>query len=239
MSVPLFIFAATVCRVFEDYDLDPVKSLAKILAYQSEESKLDGTYLPVLNRISANYGEKRKRELVKEFRDVLLGIPKGLINTQLDRLHSVLQIPDYEAIPVRLFHLSFQEFLLDVNTREKTSFWVVEKEMHQKIVVQCLTVMRRCLKKKMCKLEIEGMQRAEIDRDPINRFISPELQYFYRYWVQHPAQGKDLISRMDYFLFIYFFSILQEHLLHWAEVMSILGYASEIMQGIERLQSLI
>lgn len=71
MSVPLFIFAATVCRVFEDYDLDPVKSLAKILAYQSEESKLDGTYLPVLNRISANYGEKRKRELVKEFRDVV------------------------------------------------------------------------------------------------------------------------------------------------------------------------
>ncbi|OJJ81248.1 NACHT and WD repeat domain-containing protein [Aspergillus glaucus CBS 516.65] len=252
MSVPLFIFAATVCRVFEDYDLDPVKSLAEILEYQSEESKLDGTYLPVLNRLSANHGEKRKRELVKEFQDVvgtiiilesplsiislskLLGIPKGLINTRLNRLHSVLQIPDHETMPVRLFHLSFREFLLDTNTREKTPFWIDEKEMHQKIAVQCLTVMFRCLKKNMCNLESEGMQRTEIDRDSINRFIPPELQYSCRYWTQHLAQGKDPISKMDNaFLF------LQEHFLHWAEVMCILGYASEIVQGIERLQSLI
>lgn len=252
MSVPLFIFAATVCRVFEDYDLDPVKSLAEILEYQSEESKLDGTYLPVLNRLSANHEEKRKRELVKEFQDVvgtiiilesplsiislseLLGISKGLINTRLNRLHSVLQIPDHETMPVRLFHLSFREFLLDTNTREKTPFWIDEKEMHQKIVVQCLTVMFRCLKKNMCNLESEGMQQTEIDRDSINRFIPPELQYSCRYWTQHLAQGKDPISKMDNA-----FSFLQEHFLHWAEVMCILGYASEIVQGIERLQSFI
>lgn len=49
MSVPLFTFAATVCRVFEDAQWDPVDSLAEILAYQNEESKLDRTYLPILN----------------------------------------------------------------------------------------------------------------------------------------------------------------------------------------------
>lgn len=137
-------------------------------------------------------------------------------------------------MPVRLFHLSFREFLLDTNTREKTPFWIDEKEMHQKIAVQCLTVMFRCLKKNMCNLESEGMQRTEIDRDSINRFIPPELQYSCRYWTQHLAQGKNPISKMDNA-----FSFLQEHFLHWAEVMCILGYASEIVQGIERLQSFI
>ncbi|GES63346.1 WD domain protein [Aspergillus terreus] len=46
MSVPLFVFAATICRLLEDHNLDPEQCLTEILKYQSQESKLDGTYLP-------------------------------------------------------------------------------------------------------------------------------------------------------------------------------------------------
>jgi hypothetical protein len=59
MSVPLFIFAATVCCLFEDYNLDPVQCLSEILKYQSQESKLDGTYLPVLDRLVSKYSGMR------------------------------------------------------------------------------------------------------------------------------------------------------------------------------------
>ncbi|KAL3469675.1 hypothetical protein BJX99DRAFT_268041 [Aspergillus californicus] len=37
MSVPLFIFAATICRLFEDHDLDPVQCFTEILKYKNEE----------------------------------------------------------------------------------------------------------------------------------------------------------------------------------------------------------
>ncbi|KAA8641922.1 uncharacterized protein ATNIH1004_010861 [Aspergillus tanneri] len=54
MSVPLFIFAATVCRIFEDPQWHPADSLNEILSHQSDNSRLDGTYLPVLNRLLIN-----------------------------------------------------------------------------------------------------------------------------------------------------------------------------------------
>jgi hypothetical protein len=50
MAVPLFIFAATVCRFVGDPRWDPKKRLATILESQtaSQASKLDRTYLPIL-----------------------------------------------------------------------------------------------------------------------------------------------------------------------------------------------
>lgn len=54
LSVPLFIFAATICRIFEDPQWHPADSLAEILAHQNEGSRLGGTYLPVLKRIFVN-----------------------------------------------------------------------------------------------------------------------------------------------------------------------------------------
>jgi hypothetical protein len=50
VSVPLFIVAATMCRLFEDHNLDPEECLAEILN-RNQESQLDGTYLPVFSRL--------------------------------------------------------------------------------------------------------------------------------------------------------------------------------------------
>ena len=54
MPVPLFIFAATMCRFIKDQtDWDPVGKLVKVLQYQSAGSliQLQQTYLPVLAQI--------------------------------------------------------------------------------------------------------------------------------------------------------------------------------------------
>ncbi|OQE36875.1 hypothetical protein PENCOP_c011G00746 [Penicillium coprophilum] len=71
LSTPLFIFAATACRLFEDPHWDPVESLAEILRYRIDGSKLDGIYLPVLSRLLNGQSEKQKRQLVQEIRAVL------------------------------------------------------------------------------------------------------------------------------------------------------------------------
>ncbi|GLA66724.1 hypothetical protein AtubIFM54640_009308 [Aspergillus tubingensis] len=255
MSVPLFIFAATVCRVFEDYDLDPEQSLTKILEYQNEESKLDGTYLPVLQRLSTHSG-KRHKMIVEEFQEVIgtiiileaplsvsslseiLGIRRSTINTRLGRLHAVLNIPGDETKPVGLFHLSFRDFLLDPETREKTDFWIDGGLTHRKLAVKCLEIMRSRLKRNMCNLPYEGFERTEINADtvgkPVKGFIPSELEYCCRYWIRHIAQCKDPVELADEI-----HAFFREHFLHWAEVMCLLGYASEIVGNIETLQSMI
>ncbi|GLA98339.1 hypothetical protein AtubIFM57143_006280 [Aspergillus tubingensis] len=250
MSVPLFIFAATVCRVFQDPDLDPVQSLREILEYQNEESKLDGTYLPVLQRLPTHSG-KRKQMIVNEFREVvgtivilesplsvaslseMLGIPTRVINIRLSRLHAVLNIPDDNVMPVGLFHLSFRDFLLDPETREKTEFWIDGKQAHRRLAMKGLEVMQRKLKKNICNLPYEGFARHDIKPETIHHNITPELEYSCRYWTLHLVQGESsetLLPDVD--------SFLRKHFLHWAEVMCVLGHASEVVDNIQMLRSL-
>jgi hypothetical protein len=116
-------------RIFEDPQWDPMYSLHKILEHRKDGSSLDGTYLPVLNRLLNRQGEKQKRQLIQEYKQVvgaivllesplsvislskLIGVPEKVVRLRLNQLHSVLSVPDDDTLPVRLFHLSFRDFL--------------------------------------------------------------------------------------------------------------------------------
>jgi hypothetical protein len=252
MSVPLFIFAATMCRLLEDPQWDPVDSLTEILTHQSNESNLDRTYLPVLDRLLIKQNETKEKQLVKEFQDVVgaiivletplsvvslarfLGVSGRFINIRLGSLHSVLSVPDDETLPVRLLHLSFRDFLVDPKSRNKTLFWVDEKEMHRKLTGQCLKIMGRSLKKNICNLPFDSTQCTEIDAHLINRYLPSELQYSCRYWSQHLSQSKDPPTELNNA-----FVFLEKHFLHWVEAMSILDIVSEVVGVLDTLQSLI
>ncbi|GLA33115.1 hypothetical protein AnigIFM63326_002394 [Aspergillus niger] len=251
MSVPLFIFAATLCRLFEDYNLDPAQCLTEILKYQNHESKLDGTYLPVLDRLVSNYNGTTQKQLIQGVREVvgtiillesplsitslskLMGISTQSIHARLNSLHSVLYIPNNDTVPVRLFHQSFRDFLLDPSTRGKTPVWVDEKEMNQTIFTSCLSVMREDLKKNICSLESYGSKRSDIDLKSIDHYLLPELQYSCRYWIHHLARSKDPMSQVNDIL-----TFLKEHFLHWLESMSILGITSEAIIAVNSLLQL-
>ncbi|KAI9373897.1 WD domain protein, partial [Aspergillus egyptiacus] len=252
MSVPLFIFAATICRLFKDHNLDPEQCLLEILKYQNQESRLDGTYLPVLDRLVSRYSGTRQLQLIQEVREVigtiillesplsvtslskLMEIPVSSIHARLNSLHSVLNIPSDETLPVRLFHLSFRDFLLDSSTRDKTPFSVDKEEMNQILSDRCLSVMRKKLKKNICNLKSYGTERSDIDPKSISYYLQPELQYSCRYWIHHLADSESPRSRLDIIQ-----EFLNEHFLHWVEVMSILGVVSEVLGSISTLQELL
>ncbi len=135
MAVPLFIFAATMCRFIGDHsDWDSVGKLVKVLHYQSAGSltQLEKTYVPVLNQIlQDNPTRSEKESRIQEFRNivdsivilfeplfraslaVLLGTSRTAIDRRLHTLHSVLRVPTDPKSPVRPFHLSFRDFLVD------------------------------------------------------------------------------------------------------------------------------
>ncbi|KAJ5343379.1 NACHT and WD40 domain protein [Penicillium brevicompactum] len=251
LSTPSFIFAATICRVFEDPQWDPLDSLTEILNNRNEKSQLDGTYLPVLNRLLQQQREKQKEQLIQEFREVvgtivilkyplsivslskLTGLSERRIELRLDSLHSVILIPENKTMAVRPFHLSFGDFLLDPETRKKTPLWVDERETHQRLTTQCLSVCQ-LLRRNICGLLSDGTQRVDIDIQTINHCLPAQLQYSCRFWAQHLIQSKDPNSALqDAFLF------LRKHFLHWMEAMSILGVASEVIGVINMLQSVI
>ena len=88
----------------------------------------------------------------------LMKIPRMSANARLNSMHSILNIPNDEAMPIRLFHLSFRDFLLDPSTRDKTPFWVDEEEMNQKLTIYCLSAMNDRLEKNICNFPSYGIE---------------------------------------------------------------------------------
>jgi hypothetical protein len=177
--------------------------LEDIFEYEDAEFKLDAVYLPILTRVCSKYDEFGKKKQFQQVQELvsaivlfenplsiislsgLIGIPTKKIKTSLNSLHSVLNIPIDETMPIRLFHLSFRDFLLDEKTRDKTAFWIDEKSTHGRLTTQCLRMMSNNLKKNICNLSDYALGPEEIGADIINEHIPPELQYSCRYWVYH------------------------------------------------------
>ncbi|KAF2729521.1 hypothetical protein EJ04DRAFT_537814 [Polyplosphaeria fusca] len=194
LAVPLFIFAATVCRYIGTKSGDPERYLRKVLGYEkSTFSQLDRTYLPILEQLLAEQEEDEKKAWLQVFRKLvgsivvlesplsiislarLLQVPQKEIACRLDALHSVLSVPDNQNIPVRLLHLSFRDFLVDHQRQSKSQ----PDGLHQNI----------------CNLAAPGTMRSEIDEGTITGYLSPELQYACRYWVSHLKQKRSLIRQ--------------------------------------------
>ncbi|KAF1937030.1 hypothetical protein EJ02DRAFT_306486, partial [Clathrospora elynae] len=254
LAVPLFIYAATVCRYVSTKGCNPKAYLDKVLQYQkSTFSQLDRTYLPVLDQLLVEQ-EDDKEEWLHAFRDVvgsivvlesplstsslacLLQVPQEEVKFRLDSLHSVLSIPNSQDVPIRLLHLSFRDFLVDPQKQGKSPFWVDEKITHKKLASRCLDLMSKAsgLRQDMCRLSGPGVLRHEIKEELVASSLLPDLQYACRYWASHLKQSQQNIVDGDTtHLF------LQNHLLHWLEAMSLMRESSKCANFIESLQALV
>jgi hypothetical protein len=165
MAVPLFIFAATVCRFIEDRVwLDPRAQLETFLQHASAVSgmeSLDNTYLPILSQLAVPSKAAQQR-LHDEFRNVVgtivivaeplsanslsrvLGLPRSTIDRRLMSLHSVFRVPESPELPIKMLHLSFRDFLLNPDKRNTPhkcdidQFWIDERAAHASLADRCL-----------------------------------------------------------------------------------------------------
>ncbi|KAJ6055864.1 hypothetical protein N7444_004962 [Penicillium canescens] len=253
MSAPLFISAATICRYIENSEWDPKLRLAEFLTDQAKYiSRMDKTYLPILTRLlddqESDESEQQQQQLLQEFQNtvgviVLLAVPLSInalsqflgigadkISNLLDLFRSVLSIPGDRNQPVRILHLSFQDFLV----QSKTKFLVDKPKKHKDIAKFCLKTMRSHLQKDICNLASPRTHRADIDPQHIRQYLPPDLQYSCRYWIHHLEKSQALSSEIeDVRLF------LQKHFLHWVEAMSLLGLTSEVVKIINLVQTAI
>ncbi|PMD31742.1 HET-domain-containing protein [Hyaloscypha variabilis F] len=256
MSVPLFIFATTICRFLEDPAwYNPASQLQKLLDYQAtscaELDKLSCTYLPVLAQLVAGKSEAQKERLLEDFRNIvgaivllaeplsatalskLLNIPLSIIQRQLQTLHSVLSIPARADAPIRTFHLSFHDFLIDPAKKSTNNFWIDEQAAHKRLAARCIQLLsvNKVLKKDICNLQQPGISFAQVDRQTIDKYLPPEVQYACLYWVYHlelcniSVQDKDQVH-----------TFLQTHFLHWLEALCLIGNMHKSISMIEALR---
>lgn len=255
MAVPLFIFAATVCRFLADRRCgNPDKQLQEVLKYRtrSQESQLDATYLPVLNQLVVGLPIRQRENALQEFRVIvgsivilasplstcalaqMLSVSKDTIDDRLDLLHSVLSIPPSSSSPVRLLHLSFRDFLVDAEKCGKNPFWVDEKYSHGKMAANCLRVMNERLRTDICDVNASGTSRLTLNPQKVDACLPPEVQYACLHWVYHLQHARDQVSDGGPVC-----DFLIRHFLHWMEALSLMGRASESLGIINALQSLL
>lgn len=252
---PLFIFAATVCRFLADRRSGaPNTKLRKVLQYRtkSQESKFDATYLPVLDQMVNGLSEREHKEALEEFRTIVgsiivlvrplststlaavLQVSQDTIDTRLDLLHSVLDIPPSSNLPVKPLHLSFRNFLLDPEKKGRSQFWVEETEMHRQMTKNCLRILNNSLRKDICEVRWPGTLRESIDPKVINKKLPPEVQYACQYWTYHLQESRDGLHKDGPV-----HNFLQLHSLHWLEALCLLRKGGKALGCIIILLSLV
>ena len=67
-------------------------------------------------------------------------------------------------IPIRIYHLSFRDFLVNPAKRTTNEFWVDEIKYHERITKRCLELMSSGhLTRDICNLKMPGKNRIEVD----------------------------------------------------------------------------
>ncbi|GKU16752.1 unnamed protein product, partial [Fusarium langsethiae] len=247
LAVPLFIFAATVCRFIDDRNRNsPRVQLRKVLDYGSKGhvSQLDRTYGPVLDSLIADVSEDGKEEIIKDFKMIvgsivmlanplsvsalsqLLEVDPEVVDNRLDTLHSVLSVPLRRKELVRLLHLSF----LDYPITKESEFRVDKRHAHQTLAKHCLRVMWGGLRENICGLSFPGMRRSTVDSSELEEHIPAQVQYACMYWVYHQMEGDPGLNDSEKV-----YDFLTTHFLHWLEAMSLLGRVKECLDSLRSL----
>jgi hypothetical protein len=253
-SVPLFIFAATACRFIEDRrQSGGVQGRLQKILQNEHHGQLNQIYLPVLNQMISELSESESRDALGEFKLIvgsivtladplaaaplakLLGISIDCVDDRLFLLDSVLDIPRDDFSPVRIFHESFRDFLVRVDSADGQKFQIDETATHKILADRCIWLLDEggVLKKDICDLKEAGKLRTTIDQEVIDDSLPSEVRYACLYWVHH-VKGSAVMFNYEHRVLRF----LQNHLLHWLEALSLLGRISESINLLGELQVL-
>ena len=237
----LFICASTIIKFIASKYHTPAERLALITSLPqstAHEGKLgiNLLYTQVLEQAFCDV-DSDEQELYSQFRatvgaivlvfnplpikalSTLLGMSN--ISITLRSLHSVLKFPENKADPIHVFHKSFPDFLLDPGRCKDRRFYVNPSIHHQEILLSCLGMMKRRLKKNICNLD-DYASLSEVRDLPAHcgAQIGDALGYACQFWTKHlaeiPSSGhniEEVYKAIDNFF--------ATCLLFWIEVLSL------------------
>jgi len=258
-----FIYASTVVKFVASEGDPPDERLASIVSLPQDTSHegkgdIDTLYTQVLEQ--ASNGKDQVFYLhfklvvgtvllianplsIKALSGLLMNYSKqSRIHSTLRTLHSLLLVPDTIEEPVRIFHKSFPDFLLDSGCCTDTRFFVDPPKYHRVILLSCLDVMKRGLKKNVCNLD-NRTPFSKVENLPACRatYIGDTLGYACQFWTTHLARtagsslgDEEIQKQIDEFFTTCF--------LFWIEVLSLmrnLGISVHALNDIQQWYILV
>ncbi|KAG9101393.1 hypothetical protein FS749_007481 [Ceratobasidium sp. UAMH 11750] len=234
----LFIWAATACR-FIAKGFNPEVRLQQILGDTRSSTQshplaaLDKLYESAI-RHSMSDDHEDNRQMVRRCLGVIVCTSKrtplpvsgleallfeeveaGALGSVVGALGSVLYEDGPVGGPVRLYHPSFEDYLVS----RSEHFHVDLDELEILVARCCLNTMLRELRFNICNLETSHVLNRDVPdlEDRIRNGIGSHLEYSCLYWSTHLGQGHTELERMlNRFLF-------GRTLLYWIEALSLFG----------------
>jgi len=238
-----FIYASTVVKFIESEGHTPTERLNQITSLPQSTSHegrsgIDILYTQVLKQTVDGMGtddDKFHSHLRTVLGAVLLMINPLSVNTlsnllrmsgistTLRPLHSLLLVPSSKDAPVRIFHKSFPDFLMDQRRCTDPQFFIDPPIHHAEILLSCLNYMKEKLKRNICELDdFAFLSKVEDLSDRQKDYIGDALGYACCFWTKHllgiPGSGpggKEIQEAIERFF--------TTCLLFWIEALSLMG----------------
>ena len=251
-----FIYASTVVKFVASQHHSPSERLTLIVSLPQDtshegKSGIDLLYTQVLKQALHNVDQDFYAQFKSVVAAVLLILHPLSVNALSDllgncgtskvyralrSLHSLLLIPDNVNDPVRIFHKSFPDFLMDPNRCVDHQFLVDPSNYHRDILFMCLDVMRGGLKRNICQLD-DHVPLSEVKDLPSHRaaHIGDALGYACQYWTTHLAStssGNLDVEEVQKVIDIFFTT----QFLFWVEVLSLTGNLEVAVYALNDIQ---
>ena len=164
---------------------------------------------------------------------MLLGFNTEDVLPFLLSINPLLILQEEVAHRVRPFHESFACFVTDPIRCTNSRFRISPPDHHLELLIGCLDLMTRALKKNMCKLP-EAVANSDVRdlKERAEKYIDPALRYACMSWHVHlvdarttPVHAPTITPTLRQFLGTKF--------LFWLEVLSVLG---AVRNAVEALQ---
>ncbi|KAF9643443.1 hypothetical protein BDM02DRAFT_3065052, partial [Thelephora ganbajun] len=252
----LFVYAVATVKFVDHRNKNPTKQLDRLLQLPKStvcegktkfklNTTLDSLYTSILQEAFSDddpMGDPMVRSVLgavvlaanplsPSTIGALLGFDTGDVFPPLSSIHSLLTLQEDTDQPVRPFHKSFPDFIVDPTRCTNERFRVSPPGHHPELLVGCLNLMNRTLEKNMCKLP-DTVTNSEVPdlRERTERYISPALQYACKSWHkhlvdEHTTRTPEITSALHRFL--------ENKFVFWLEVLSVLGAAREAIDALD------
>ena len=164
----------------------------------------------------------------------LVDLGKREVMNLLQRIHSLLKLPEDPDSPVLPFHKSFPDFIIDPHRCPDGRFHISHETGHLDLALSCLELMSNSLEKNLLSLPDYALNSEVKDiQARVDNHISTALQYACRSWCNHLVEVRENITAIIPALG----GFLQERFLAWLEALSVIGAARDAVVALEKLMS--
>ncbi|KAJ3036401.1 hypothetical protein HDV00_002768 [Rhizophlyctis rosea] len=244
-SQGLFMWIYLACEEVRmaEHPLEVLEQLKAGAMGKTSEGVMDGIYMRALSNAYAGNDVDTSPELFQhvvgaitcmeqslEVGDLarLIQLDVEIVKRTIRNLAALFTITDQE---IQIVHKSFADFVVDADRCTDRRFWI-DKQMHrERLAVWCLEMMQRELRRGISgfdDVDIGDVGSLQLGQKG-EASISKALSHCCLFWTSY-IQGNHTQATVKHVS-----SILDEHLLHWFEVLSSIGSFNNVLSSLRLL----